>query len=272
MNHVMIDCYQGNERRLNDIRSVNNVLNEIVQVLNLKAVMPPFLLPYYYAENTDDDGVSAFTLLCGGHITIHTFPFRGCMFVDLLYDGYFDVKKLQITLERYFLCVQQQYIRTERRFFDTSIPQDKIYDGNADNPDFGPHIIARIEDPDGVTLENIYDILDEMPAKINMNPICRPYVLKSSVTNPRYLSGIVLIAQSHIAFHYDAVDKTLFCDLFSCSFYKSEKFVEYLKGRFGEFEAMTIIRGSKHEHNVKNKDIKRRELSKWLENLGDEEE
>ena len=272
MNHVMIDCYQGNERRLNDIQSVNNVLNEIVGTLNLKAVMPPFLLPYYYAGDSDDDGISAFILLNGGHITIHTFPWRGCMFVDVLYDGYFDVKKLQTVLERYFLCQQLNTIRTERRFYDTSISKDKIYDGNVHNPDFGPHIIARIEDPQGVTLENIYDILDEMPTKINMNPICRPYVLKSSVKNPRYLSGIVLIAQSHIAFHYDSVDNVLFCDLFSCSFYKSEKFAEYLKARFGEFAYMTIIRGSKHEHNIKNKEIKRKELSRWLKNLDGEEE
>jgi S-adenosylmethionine/arginine decarboxylase-like enzyme len=194
------------------------------------------------------------------------------MFVDLLYDGYFDLKKLETTLERYFLCVEQRSIRTERRFLDTSIAKDKIYDGNANNPDFGPHIIARIEEPTGVTLERLYDILDEMPSKINMNPICRPYVLKSSITNPRYLSGIVLIAQSHIAFHYDCVDKTLFCDLFSCSFYKIEQFEEYLKGCFGEFESMTIIRGSKHEHNIKNKEIKRRELSSWLENIDGEEE
>ncbi len=271
MNHVMIDCYQGNERRLNDIRSVNNVLNEIVCMLNLKAVMPPFLLPYYYAEEADDDGISAFVLLSGGHITIHTFPWRGCMFVDLLYDDYFDIKKLQVVLERYFLCAQLHSIRTERRFYDTSIARDKIYTGSVNNVDFGPHIITRIENPKNISMENIYDLLDEMPSKINMNPICRPYVLKSSVTNPRYLSGIVLIAQSHIAFHYDSVDNVLFCDLFSCSFYKSEKFAEYLEKRFGKFEYMTIIRGSKHEHNVKNKDIKRRELSKWLENLDVEE-
>ena len=174
-------------------------------------------------------------------------------------------------MEVYFLCVEQKYIRTERRFFDTSIPQDKIYDGNVDNPDFGPHIIARIEDFKGITLEKIYDILDEMPAKINMNPICRPYVLKSSPKNPRYVSGIVLIAQSHIAFHYDTVDKILFCDLFSCSFYKIENFVDYLTDLFGKFESMTIIRGSKHEHNIKNKETKCRELSKWLNNLEEEE-
>ena len=84
----MIDAYRGNESRLDDIKSVNATLNEIVLALHLNAVMPPFLLPYYYAKDSEDDGISAFTILEGGHITLHTFPKRGCVFADLLYDGY----------------------------------------------------------------------------------------------------------------------------------------------------------------------------------------
>ncbi len=259
----MIDGYYGSESRLDDLKTVNSVLNDIVTKLNLISVMPPYLLPYYYAKDSEDDGISAFVILEGGHITIHTFPNRGCLFVDLLYDGYFDEDKLSVILRSTFnyTAGDEKYVRTERRFLDTTIDKSKIWNGEKDGKDFGPHIIARIENVD-ITFEQIFDMLDEMPAKINMLPICRPFVLKAE----GYISGIVLIAQSHIAFHYCVAEKTLFCDLFSCSFYDIYNFTEYLESRFGKCESMTLIRGSKHENRILNRSRKIKRYSKWVYN------
>lgn len=265
MNHITIDAYQGNERRLDDIKSINAVLNEIVRSLHLTAVMPPFLLPYYYAKESEDDGISAFIILEGGHITLHTFPKRGCMFVDLLYDGYYNEDKLVEILKSHFLCMELQTLRTERRYLDTTIGEERIWSGGLSVRDFGPHTIAKIENVD-VTFEEIFDMLDEIPRDIGMLPICRPYVIKSHSQNPTYISGVVLIAQSHIAFHYSITEKTLYCDAFSCSFYKSENFVEYLRNRYGEFINMTLIRGSKHESKINSRETKVKQLGEWLDN------
>lgn len=263
MNHIMIDGYYGSESRLDDLKTVNSVLNEIVTTLNLTSVMPPFLLPYYYAKDGEDDGISAFVVLQGGHVTIHTFPNRGCLFVDLLYDGYFDEDKLGAILRNTFNYSQteEKNVRTERRFLDTSIDENKIWRGQNTGADFGPHIIARIEDVD-ITFEQVFDILDEMPRKISMLPICRPCVLKAD----GYISGIVLIAQSHIAFHYCIADRTLFCDLFSCSFYNIDNFTKYLEKHIGKCESMTLIRGSKHANRIINRSRKIRKYGRWVEN------
>lgn len=266
MNHIMIDCYGASETRLNDINEVNDLLSQIGMELKLPDVMPPFLLPYYYANEQLDVGISAFVLFDGGHMTVHTFPKRGCMFVDLLADGYFDAEKLKDSLNRHFHYSREQVIRTERRYLDTSIDEERIYsDSGNSGKDFGPHAIGRMENVD-ITFEQIYDLLDKMPEQINMQMICRPYVIKSSVSKPKYISGIVLIAQSHIAFHYDLELKTLYCDMFSCSFYKSEGFVKYLENLFGPFENMTIVRGSKHTDNVQRYESKVARLSKWKKN------
>lgn len=268
MNHIMIDAYRGNESRLDDMKSVNAALNEIVLALHLKAVMPPFLLPYYYAKDSEDDGISAFTILEGGHITLHTFPKRGCIFADLLYDGYYDEVKLKGVLKTAFRCVPVpgDPIRTERRYLDTTIDAAHIWKGGPPGKDFGPHTIAKIEDID-ITLEEIFDLLDNIPREIGMLPISRPYVVKSHLEDPSYLSGIVLIAQSHIAFHYSVRERILFCDAFSCSFYKSENFVEYLRHRYGDFMHMTIIRGSKHEQKIDSRETKVKQMSEWLWNF-----
>ena len=262
MNHIMIDGYHASENRLDDINNVNSVLNELVSALNVDAAMPPFLLPYYYAKDGDDDGISAFVLLNGGHITIHTFPRRGCLFVDLLYDGYFDGDKLCTILRRTFNydAEDEKVLRTERRFYDTNIDSQNVWDGNVTNADFGPHVIARIENVE-VGFEQIFDMLDVLPQRTNMIPICRPYALKTK----EYVCGVVLIAQSHIAFHYCVKEKTLFADLFSCSFYKSDNFSDYLREQFNgvDINDMTLVRGSKHDKQISNRERKIKALGRW---------
>ena len=265
MNHIMIDGYQGSESRLDDLMAVDSALTEIIKTLNLKAVMPPFLLPYYYSKETEDDGISAFVILQGGHITIHTFPRRRCLFVDLLYDGYYDETKLTNILKKVFSYTQEQSLRTERRYYDSTIEESKIFHPDRAGWDFGPHTIAKVENVD-ISLEEMFDLLDNIPLEINMLPISRPYVLKSNFHHPQYLSGIVLIAQSHIAFHYCIEEKTLFCDAFSCSFYRIENFVRYLEKRFGEVMHMTLIRGSKHVDKIYNRENKIRDHGRWLDN------
>lgn len=265
MNHIMLDAYEGNERRLDDIKSLNAVLGEITLALHLVPVMPPFLLPYYYAKDSDDDGISAFVILEGGHITIHTFPKRGCVFVDLLYDGYYSEDMLIAIVKAAFSCKEVFSLRTERRYLDTTIDKSRIWNGEGVNCDFGPHTIAKIENVE-VTFEEIFDLLDRIPHKIGMMAISRPYVIKSHLERSDYISGIILIAQSHIAFHYCIPEKTLYCDAFSCSFYKTENFVRLLKERFGDLISMTLIRGSKHQRRIKSREGKVQQLGEWMLN------
>ena len=177
---------------------------------------------------------------------------------------YYDENKLNNVLEKNFSCVIEKTIRTERRYYDTTIDESRIYKSGCEE-DFGPHSISTIENVD-IGLEQIFDMLDTLPCKISMLPISRPYVIKTNSENPQYISGLVLIAQSHIAFHYCIADKTLFCDAFSCSFFKIENFVKFLEEKFGKTIHMTIIRGSKHVDKIFNRRSKVVEYSKWLNN------
>lgn len=265
MIHLMLDGYGGSENRLDDMRTVNAVISDLVSLLHLESVMPPFLLPYYYAKDGEDDGISAFVILRGGHITLHTFPRRGCVFADLLYDGYASEEKFVEILKTYFKFIDEKTLCTERRFYDKTIDTNRIWNGDGSG-DFGPHIIAKVENVE-TDMEQIFDMLDELPQKINMLPISRPYVIKSDYGAPDYISGVVLIAQSHIAFHYSVKEKKMFCDAFSCSFYKSEQFAEYLQSKFGSLEHMTLIRGSKHEKKINTRRTRIKEMSRWTNNF-----
>ena len=181
----------------------------------------------------------------------------------LLYDGYFDENNALQLLKTFFSYESIKVLRTERRYLDTTIEESKKYNGKSEF-DFGPHTIAKIEDID-ISFEQIFDMLDELPGIISMKKISRPLVIKSTQNKPDYISGIVLIAQSHIAFHYSINEKTLFCDAFSCSFFRIEKFVEYLNEKLGEGINMTLIRGSKHESKIASRDAKIVSLSNWMD-------
>ena len=104
--HIMLDAYDCDLEQSNNFMVVNNLPVNLTHELGMRPIMPPFLLPYYYCEDTEDGGISAF-VICenGSHITIHTFPYRHCYFVDVLTDGFcteeetFNVSGQQIYAE-----------------------------------------------------------------------------------------------------------------------------------------------------------------------------
>ena len=78
-------------------------------------------------------------------------------------------------------------------------------------------ILLDLEATSIPNMETFFDFLENLVSKINMDPICRTTVLKSSPVNPKYLSAIIVIAQSHISLHYNYETKKIYADIFSCA-------------------------------------------------------
>ena len=158
MLHYMLDAYGTDEENANNLMCVNELLIKVMQDLSLSPVMPPFLLPYYYCEDAYDGGISAFCFCRGGHVTIHTFPFKGCYFVDVFCDEFFTKQEAEkaFTNRLYARKVQSELV--DRRFPD-SFPKKE--DGDA--ADFGPHYLINVSDVD-LTMEAINVILDSIPS------------------------------------------------------------------------------------------------------------
>ncbi len=86
---------------------------------------------------------------------------------------------------------------------------------------FGPHLLMEACGCEYKSLTDISvltDLLDELPGKMGMTKIMPPYVFKYNglVEDDWGLSGIVLIAESHIAFHTFPDKGFLTVDIFSC--------------------------------------------------------
>lgn len=258
MLHYMLDAYGSEEENSNNLLCVNELLGKVFKDLSVSPVMPPFLLPYYYCEDPSDGGISAFCFCKGGHITIHTFPFRGCYFADLFCDDFFTTQEAEKAFTNMLYARKVKSVLVDRRFPD-SFPKP---DDN-DSSDFGPHYLIKVDDID-LSMERIYQILDTMPDKIEMLPISRPYVIFDNNFAPKFISGLVLVAQSHISMHYDIAARQLYMDIFSCKFLDDHNIRPVLQDLFSDkADYHLIIRGSKYVWNSQTTKEKYDRNSAW---------
>ncbi len=246
MRHAMIDCYGCKNHNLENLVYINDTLNKLAYHLGLEPIANPYLIPYYYGRVKEDIGVSAFLLLKGGHITIHTFPLRECYFLDAFSTTNFDEKLLADMLEAllpYNRKMSTFSCSSRRKFTNIELPFDP-------NNNFGPHCLATIKMNKELTMDECYNFLDEFVYRINMDPITRPYVIKNKVQDANYLSGIIIIAQSHISIHYDYKSKLAYFDIFSCAAFDYSKVEELLKSLGSVISNELVVRGTKHKSNT----------------------
>ena len=99
-----------------------------------------------------------------------------CYFVDIFYDGDFDEQEV-IDFFNYELPYNQKTSNIEVRNRDINsfnmVPYNK-------DCDFGPHIMLDLEATIDPNMEIFFDFLENLVSKINMDPISRATVLKSS--------------------------------------------------------------------------------------------
>ncbi|BFT95027.1 MAG: adenosylmethionine decarboxylase [Minisyncoccus archaeiphilus] len=82
--HFTIDGYEGNFDKLNNADLVKDCLNDLPEKLKMKKLAEPEV---YFAAgdpNTKDlGGWSGFVVIAESHISIHTFPHRGFVSIDV---------------------------------------------------------------------------------------------------------------------------------------------------------------------------------------------
>ncbi len=263
--HIMLDAYDCESEQANSFMAVNNLLVNLTHKLGMEPVMPPFLLPYYYCDEMEDGGISAF-IVCenGSHITIHTFPFRHCYFIDILTDVFCEESDIINIINQQIYAGNINIQVVDRR--NDNSPSCDINS----SLDFGPHYMISVEDFD-VTAEQIFKWLDNIAPKINMVPISRPYVIFDKMENPEFISGVLVVAQSHIAFHYDISERTANIDIFSCSFLDDGIVECMLEQAFGDKVKIDLFaRGSKYKNNIYHAEKHRVQLSmnkSWQKNI-----
>lgn len=261
MFHFTMDGFGGHRSRFDDIRLIHELLEELPVHLGLTPAMPPMILPYYNGVEPDDCGTSGFVFLPGGHLTIHTFSFRECFFVDMMSPIDFDQRDIESFL-RNALPVQSSDTHVRTR--PTLVNHPPI----EPDADFGPHLLVEIDKYTGPrSMDGLFSLFDTIPGRIGMTPIMRPYLLRSvGAADKRWLSAMTMIAESHIAMHLDQETDIAYLDIFSCKFFDTEPVLNQLKVAFpGQSRSIQLVprgRGYKSRRTVREPEHARTKA--WL--------
>ncbi len=115
---------------------------------------------------------------------------------------------------------------------------------------FGPHLIIDGSRCDTRKLGDrilVEQILAEYPTAIGMTKIGGPYMFEYQAPDPAYsgISGLVVIAESHIAIHTFPELDYFTMDVFSCKNFDIEKAISFIRDAFDvkEMDRMLVQRG-----------------------------
>ncbi len=93
----------------------------------------------------------------------------------------------------------------------------------------------------------VSEMLDNYPAQLAMTKIMPPYVFRYQGTYPEDwgVSGVVLIAESHISIHTFPEKQFVTLDIFSCKEFDIDQAVEVFLERFQpeRYEKKVLMRG-----------------------------
>ncbi|HEY7976051.1 MAG TPA: adenosylmethionine decarboxylase, partial [Ktedonobacterales bacterium] len=115
---------------------------------------------------------------------------------------------------------------------------------------FGPHLIidgSRCNTQKLADRILVEQVLNEYPTAIGMTKIGGPYMFEYQAPDPAYsgVSGLVVIAESHIAIHTFPELDYFTLDIFSCKNFDHELAIRYIKDAFEvtEMDRMLLQRG-----------------------------
>ena len=115
---------------------------------------------------------------------------------------------------------------------------------------FGPHLMIDGYNANPDKLANpdlIRRVLDELPQQMEMTKVLPPFVYRHNDGQPglQGVTGVVIIAESHLAIHTFPNKRFISIDIFSCKPFDPGKALQGLADQFemGRYETYLINRG-----------------------------
>ncbi|MGH9197449.1 MAG: adenosylmethionine decarboxylase [Acidimicrobiia bacterium] len=89
--HLMLDGYGCDKKKLQDLNLIYRILDELPSKIGMTKIMPPYVFKYSGLK-PEDWGLSGFVLIAESHISIHTFPEKNFVSVDIFSCKTFDLE------------------------------------------------------------------------------------------------------------------------------------------------------------------------------------
>ena len=99
--HLVFDGYGCPTDRLDDLGRLYGLLERLPDRIRMTKIMPPYVFRHG-AFGDPEGGLSGFVLIAESHISVHTFPSRHFVNVDIFSCESFDVEDTLIALRQAF--------------------------------------------------------------------------------------------------------------------------------------------------------------------------
>ena len=121
--HLAIDAYGADPAKLSDEALVFRFLDEYPDVIGMTKVAGPQV--YSYTGKVPGDwGVSGFVIIAESHISVHTFPDKGYLNIDIFSCNDFDVSASLADVKSTFGVMGEVKTWTMDRSFDHATPRE----------------------------------------------------------------------------------------------------------------------------------------------------
>ena len=111
--HLVVDGYGADPGKLQDEELLYRFLDEYPDAIGMTKMIPPQV--YTYRGQTPEDwGLSGFVLIAESHISVHTFPDRGYVNIDIFSCKEFDANSSLRDVEETFSLSQVRVWTLER--------------------------------------------------------------------------------------------------------------------------------------------------------------
>ena len=87
--HLVIDGYGGDSGKMWDQEMLRDFLTNYPDNLGMNRITEPNVLEYS-APKVEDSGISGFVIIAESHISVHTFPYRKYVNIDIFSCKSFD--------------------------------------------------------------------------------------------------------------------------------------------------------------------------------------
>jgi S-adenosylmethionine decarboxylase len=109
----MVDGYGSDRDKLTDINYIYDFLSNYPAEIEMTKIMPPYVFRYS-GVRPEDWGISGFVLIAESHISIHTFPEKRYLSLDIFSCKEFDGQKAIEDVKRLFSLEKIEIRNLER--------------------------------------------------------------------------------------------------------------------------------------------------------------
>ncbi len=81
--HWTLDGYGASAQALNNMDLVFSALNDLPEILDMHKIITPYVIRFDGNDKKDAGGYSGFVMIAESHISIHTFPEKGFITIDV---------------------------------------------------------------------------------------------------------------------------------------------------------------------------------------------